>query len=186
MRPPMRTTFALVLVLLLAGCASAGKERFYTLNAPEPPAAADGAPSVAVVSVSVPDLVDRPQIVVRTGPNQVGMSEQARWAEPLRGAIARVVTANLAAAMNGKVAPQRGADPDYRVALDVQRFESTLGDGVLIDAVWSVTPKSGERKVGRTVAREKARGPDYDGIAAAHSAALATISREIAATIAKP
>jgi len=179
--------FLLVLVLVLSACGTTGgKERFFTLNAPEPPAVADGAPSVAVVSVSVPDLVDRPQIVVRTGPNQVGMSEQARWAEPLRGAIARVVTANLAAAMNGKVAPQRGADPDYRVTLDLQRFESTLGEGVLIDAVWSVTPKSGERRVGRTVAREKARGPDYDGLAAAHSAALATVSKEIAAAIAKP
>jgi len=179
--------FLVVFVLILSACGSTGgKERFFTLNAPEPPAAADVAPSVAVVSVTVPDLVDRPQIVVRTGPNQVGMSEQARWAEPLRGAIARVVTANLAAAMNGKVAPQRAADPDYRVTLDLQRFESTLGDGVLIDAVWSVTPKSGERRVGRTVAREKARGPDYDGLAAAHSAALATVSKEIAAAIAKP
>jgi len=183
----MRTGFLLILILTLAACGSTGgKERFYTLNAPEAPAAAEGAPSVAVVSVSVPELVDRPQIVVRAGPNQVGMNEQARWAEPLRGAIARVVTANLAAAMNGKVAPQRGADPDYRITLDVQRFESTLGDGVLIDAVWSVAPKSGERRTGRTVAREKARGPDYDGLAAAHSAALATVSREIAAAIPRP
>jgi hypothetical protein len=182
----MRIAFMLFLVATLAACAATGgKERFFTLNAPEPPAAADSAPSVAVVSVTVPDLVDRPQIVVRAGPNQVGMSEQARWAEPLRGAIARVVTANLAAAINGKVAPQRG-DPDYRVTLDVQRFESTLGAEVLIDAVWSVTPKSGERRVGRTIAREKSRGPDYDGLAAAHSAALATVSREIAAAIPKP
>ena len=174
---------ALLLVLMLSACASGGRERFYTLDAPEPPAAAEGAPSVAVVSVSVPDLVDRPQIVVRAGPNQVGMSEQARWAEPLRSAIGRVVAANLATALNARVAPQRGADADWRVTLDVQRFESTLGDGVLVDAVWSVTPKSGERRVGRTVAREKARGPDYDGLAAAHSAALATVSRQIAAAI---
>src|SRR5690349_11809327 len=126
MRRMMRAL--VVFVLILSACGSTGgKERFFTLNAPEPSAAAEGAPSVAVVSVSVPDLVDRPQIVVRAGPNQVGMSEQARWAEPLRGAIARVVAASLAAAMNGKVAPQRG-DPDYRVTLDVQRFESTLGD----------------------------------------------------------
>ena len=182
----MRTALLLILALALSACGSTGgKERFYTLNAPEPPTPADGAPSVAVTSVTVPDLVDRPQIVVRAGPNQVGMSEQARWAEPLRGAIARVVSANVAAAMNGKVAPQRG-DPDYRITLDVQRFESTLGADVLIDAVWSVTPKSGERKVGRTVAREKAGGPDYDKLAAAHSAALATISKEIAAAIPKP
>ena len=183
----MRTAFVFVLVLALGACGSTGgKERFFTLNAPEPPAAADGAPSVAVVSVSVPDLVDRPQIVVRAGPNQVGMSEQARWAEPLKTSIARVVSANLAAAMNARVAPQRGSDADYRVTLDVQRFESTLGGEVLVDAVWSITPKTGERRVGRTVAREKARGPDYDGLAAAHSAALATISKQIASSVQRP
>ena len=181
----MRAALLLIVLTLNACGSTGGKERFYTLSAPEPAAATEGAPSLAVVSVSVPELVDRPQIVVRAGPNQVGINEQARWAEPLRGAIARVVTANLAAAMNGKVAPQRG-DPDYRVTLDVQRFESTLGDGVLIDAVWSVAPKSGERRAGRTVAREKARGPDYDGLAAAHSAALASVSREIAAAIPRP
>ena len=181
----MRAALFLIVLALSACGSTGGKERFYTLSAPEPAAATEGAPSLAVVSVSVPELVDRPQIVVRASPNQVGINEQARWAEPLRGAIARVVTANLAAAMNGKVAPQRG-DPDYRVTLDVQRFESTLGDGVLIDAVWSVAPKSGERRAGRTVAREKARGPDYDGLAAAHSAALASVSREIAAAIPRP
>ena len=185
MRGIMRT-FIIALLLLVGACASPLKERFYTLEAPEPPAAAEGAPSVAGVSVSVPDLVDRPQIVVRAGANQVGMSEQARWAEPLRSAIGRVVAANLATALGARLAPQRGADADYRVTLDVQRFESTLGDGVLIDAVWSVTPKSGERRLGRTVAREKARGSDYDGLAAAHSAALATISKQIANSVQRP
>ena len=179
-----RTTILLALTLALSACASGGRERFYTLDAPEPPAAGEG-PSIQVSSVSVPDLIDRPQIVVRAGPNQVRMSEQARWAEPLKSAIARVVAANLAATLGGRVGPQRG-DADLRVAIDVQRFESTPGDGVLIDAAWSVTPKSGERRVGRTVAREKVRGADYDAIAAAHSAALATLSREIAAAIRKP
>src|SRR5947208_2171931 len=122
MRRMMRT-FALV-AMLLSACSSPLKERFYTLDAPEPPAAAAGAPSIAVTSVSVPDLVDRPQIVVRMGPHQVGIGEQARWAEPLRSAIARVVAANLATALNGRVAPQRAGDADYRVALEVQRFES--------------------------------------------------------------
>ena len=179
----MIRTLMVALALSLGACGTTLKERFYTLDAPEPPAAADGAPSVAVVSVTVPDLVDRPQIVVRAGPNQVGMSEQARWAEPLRSAIARVVAANLAIALGGRVAPQRTGDADYRITIDVQRFESTPGDGVLIDAAWSVAPKSGERRVGRSVAREKVRGADYEVLAAAHGAALAAISREIAAAI---
>ena len=179
----MMRKVVVLLALCLGACSSPPKERFYTLDAPEPPAAAAGAPSIAVTSVTVPDLVDRPQIVVRMGPNQVGMGEQARWAESLKSAIARVVAANLATALNGRVAPQRSGDADYRVALEVQRFESTPGDGVLIDAAWSVTPKGGERRSGRSIAREKVRGGDYDALAAAHSAALAAISREIAATL---
>jgi uncharacterized lipoprotein YmbA len=96
------------------------------------------------------------------------------------------MAANLAIALSGRVAPQRTGDADYRVAIEVQRFESTPGDGVLIDAAWSVAPKSGERRVGRSVAREKVRSADYDALAAAHSKALAAISREIASAIQKP
>ena len=169
---------------MLAACGSPPRERFYTLNAPEPPAAAEGAPSIAVGPVSIPEMVDRPQIVVRLGANQVQIAEQARWAEPLKGAIARVVTANLATTLGARVAAQRNGDADYRVALDVQRFESPA-DAVLIEALWTVTAKSGKRS-GRSVVREKIAGKDYEALAAAHSAALATISREIAAAIGKP
>ena len=84
--------------------------------------------------MSVPELVDRPQLVVRLGANQVALEEQARWAEPLRGAIARVVAANLAAALGARVVGQRNGDPDYRVTLDVQRFDSS-DEGALIDSV---------------------------------------------------
>ena len=178
--------FMVFALLLIGACGSPPRERFYTLDAPEPPVAADGAPSIAVGPVTVPELVDRPQLVVRLGANQVALEEQARWAEPLRGAIARVVAANLAAALGARVVGQRNGDPDYRVTLDVQRFESTPGEAVLIDAAWSVVPKAGERRSGRSLAREKPQGKDYDALAAAHSAALAAISRDIAATLAKP
>jgi uncharacterized lipoprotein YmbA len=168
-------------LLLLSACGSPPRERFYTLDAPEPPVAADGAPSIAVGPVSIPELVDRPQLVVRVRANQVLLTEQERWAEPLRGAITRVVAANLATALGARVVPQRNGEPDYRVTLDVQRFES--GEEALIDAAWTVVPRNGERRSGRTVAREKPQRKEYDALVAAHSAALATISREIAAAI---
>jgi uncharacterized lipoprotein YmbA len=175
----------IALLLLLSAClGNPPRESFFTLNAPEPPAAAEDAPSVSVGPVAVPDIVDRPQIVVRLGPNQVQIIEQARWAEPLKIAIARVVAANLAATLGARLAPTRNADADYRVALDVQRFESPA-DAVLIEALWSVTSKDG-RQTGRSVVRQKIAARDYAALAAAHSAALATMSKEIAAAIRKP
>ena len=173
-----------LLVFVLAACATPPRENFFTLNAPEPPAAAPDAPSVAVGPVTIPEMVDRPQFVLRLGPNQVQIVEQARWAEPLKTGIARVVAANLAVALGARLAPGRNAEADYRVALDVQRFESPA-DAVLIEALWTATSKDG-RKSGRSLVREKIAGKDHAALAAAHSAALAAIGREIAAALRTP
>ena len=171
----------LLLVFALTACATPPRESFYTLHAPEPPAAAAGAPSIAVGPVMIPEIVDRPQIVVRLGPNQVQIMEQARWAEPLKTGIARVVAANLAATLGARLAASRNADADYRIALDIQRFESPA-DAVVIEALWTVTSKDG-RESGRSVARQPIAAKDYASLAAAHSAALAAISKDIAAAI---
>ena len=172
--------FALLAALLLASCGTPPRERFYTLEAPEPPVAAPDAPTVAVGPVSVPEMVDRPQFVVRTSANEVVIAEQARWAEPLKSAIARVVAANLAAELGMRVGARNEAD--YRVTLDVQRFDSGPDQAVLVDAAWTVSGPKG-RRTGRSVVQEKTATKFYDALAAAHSAALAAISKEIAAAI---
>ena len=175
---------ALAVAVLLAACSTPPRERFFTLDAPEPPVAAEGAPSIAVGPVSVPDMVDRPQLVVRTNANEVSIAEQARWAEPLRTAIPRVVAANVAKELGMRMAPSmRGSDADYRVALDVLRFDSGPGDAALIDAAWTVIGPKGSRHSGRSVAHQKVATKSYDAVAAAHSAALAAISKEIAEAI---
>ena len=175
-----------IFLVLLAACVGGNppRESFFTLNAPEPPTAAAEAPSIAVGPVTIPEMVDRPQIVVRLGPNQVQVLEQARWAEPLKIAIGRVVAANVAASLGARLAPSRGADADYRIALDVQRFESPA-DAALVEVLWTITSKAG-RQSGRSVARQPIAAKDYASLAAAHSAALAAVSSEIAAAIRKP
>ena len=170
----------LLLVLVLTACATPPRESFYTLNAPEPPAAAADAPSIAVGPVVIPEIVDRPQIVVRLGPNHVQIMEQARWAEPLKAGIARVVAANLAITLGARLAAGRNADADYRVSLDIQRFESPA-DAVLIEALWTVISKDGRRS-GRSIAREKIGAKDYSSLAAAHSAVARSVGLMAAAS----
>ena len=95
---------------------------------------------------------------------------------------------NLAAELNVKrvaAHPQSAGDnADYRVLVDIQRFDSTMGESVTIDALWTVKRVSdGVLRTGRSTARESGSGGSYDALAAAHSRALATISREIAEAI---
>jgi uncharacterized lipoprotein YmbA len=181
-----------LLAMLLAGCASPPKERFYVLSpsGTAAPAASGLSYRVVVGPVTVPAAVDRPQIVLRAGPNRVTLQEQARWAEPLKESIPRVIAGNLAVLLGDTQAAadsqSAAAAAACRVALDIQRFDSVLGEAATLEVLWTViVVNGGAATSGRFLIREPARGPDYDAIVAAHDRALAALSREIAAAIQK-
>src|SRR5215471_5432549 len=159
-----------VLVLItLAGCSSSPASRFYTLSAVAPPAGASSNVSVVVGPVSVPAEVDRPQIVITTGPNQVGLDEFNRWAAPLQNNISRVVVENLVAMLGTPrvtLFPQTASpDADYRAAIEVQRFESAPGDAATLDAVWTVIrSKDGKSQMGRTTVRDAVQEKNYGAL----------------------
>jgi len=143
--------------------------------------------SVAVGPITLPEVVDRPQLVLRVSPNEVTFVELHRWAGPLKSEIPRVIADNLAGYLNVKQVaayPQNAGDnAEYRVLVDIQRFDSTLGESVTIDALWTIKrPSDGAMRTGRSSAKESSSG-SYDAMVAAHSRALATISREIAEAI---
>ena len=178
-----------IVVILAAGCGSTPSSRFYTLSAtPAPGAGTPSDLSLAVGPVTIPAVIDRPQIVVSAGPNQVRLDEFNRWASPLQSNISRVVADNLAAILGTprvSLFPQTmSAAADYRVAILVQSFDSAPGEAATLDAVWTVSrAKDGKSQTGRTAVREAAPQGGFDGLAAAHSRALARLSRDIADAI---
>jgi uncharacterized lipoprotein YmbA len=164
----IRTPFALVLAALLAACAGAPRESYYTLAAVEPAPSSRGAlpdVGITVVATGLVESVDRPQLVIRRSETRVDILEQQRWAEPLRTAIPRVVAANLGRELgSARVTSQAQAplgETALRVALDVRRSSDN------------------QTRSGRSVAREPS-APGYDALVAAHSRALVRVSREIA------
>ena len=187
----MRVTAVLLCVTLLSACGITGtspEPRFYTLTAEAPPAAAASAATYLVIvgPVTIPEVVDRPQIVTRTADNRVELAEQHRWAAPLRSEVSRVVADHLARLLEGArtaTTDRRAAGaPDYRVLLDVQRFDSAP-EGATIQAAWTVrTMDAATTLSGRSIVTEPSGG-DYAALAAAHSRALAKIAAEIATAI---
>ena len=178
-----------IVAILAAGCGSTPSSRFYTLSAtPAPGAGTPSDLSLAVGPVTIPAVIDRPQIVVSAGPNEVRLDEFNRWASPLQSNISRVVADNLAAILGTprvSLFPQTvSAAADYRVAILVQSFDSAPGEAATLDAVWTVSrAKDGKSQTGRTAVREAAPQGGFDGVAAAHSRALARLSRDIADAI---
>lgn len=176
-------------LLLLGACASAPPEHFYTL---EPSVAIDSSAavsdlSIAVGPLSLPELIDRPQMVLQSGSNQVDIPESRRWAESLRSAIPRVISGNLRRLLPGAAvatrSEQAGATAKYNVAIDIFHFDARLGDATTLEARWRIQSAGRPAKSGLTTLREPVQGADHDAVAAAHGRALAALSRDIAAAI---
>jgi len=172
---------------LAAGCGSSPPSRFYLLNATATAAGTAAQYAVVVGPVSIPAAVDQPELALQTAPNQVTRDEFNRWAAPLQDQIGRIVAADLATLLGTPrvtSVPLAHFDAAYRVAINVQRFESVPGQSATIEAVWVVySSAGGAARSGHTLAHETVADGSFDALVAAHSRALATVSADIAAAI---
>ena len=137
----------------------------------------------------MPEYLDRPQIVTRVSPGEVRLADFERWAEPLKGNFSRVLGENLSlllATDRISIFPWTGAPHiDYRVIVEVTRFDGAPGNAVLLDSRWSLIQEQDRKTLmeKRSVITIPAEGQDFNGLVAAQSKAVAGLSREIAAAI---
>ena len=187
----LAATVAVALLFLGCGHTSPAVEYYTLAPLPRTEAAASTRPqfTIAVRPVALPDLLERPQIVTRTGESTVSVSDFQRWAGMLKKDFSRVLVEDLnillqdvrAAAATDDIA----LDPEFIVAVHVNRFDGRPEDGVRLSAVWSVRHLKGKHElaVRESLIEEKNETPGYPGLVSAHSRAVASLSREIAAEI---
>lgn len=190
--------FAAVLVsaaFLLTACGGASQNaKFYTLSsiaAPEP-ARATVSQEVLVIAVGplrIPEYLDRPQIITRTGPNELYFSEFQRWGGSLENELRRVVAQNIGSILGGGYTvvnwPSSGDGNFpvlYRVAVDILQFEGGPGNTVTLKSQWGIIGKNEQERlmIHTSSVTEPAAGSDYDAVVAAMSRAAAALSREMA------
>src|SRR6266702_4452442 len=85
------------LVLGIAACSSS-KVSFYTLSATalsEEVKPVSRPSSVSIGPVSLPEIVDRTQLVIQLKGNKVDILEFHRWAEPLKSQMPRLMADNV-------------------------------------------------------------------------------------------
>ncbi|PQV52314.1 membrane integrity-associated transporter subunit PqiC [Paraburkholderia sp. BL21I4N1] len=186
---------ALAGVTVMTACSSPSS-RFYTLGVDGSAgdvAAVDARTSSAapawlieVAPVDVPPQVAKNQMVVQTGPTQVKVLEDERWASLPGDEIRRALSTSLTQQLNtidvyGTARSDSAAV--YRVSLNVQRFESWPGSHALIDAVWSVRAvRSSAVMTCRSVISEPVSG-GYDSLVDGHRKALMQVSLQVAAAV---
>jgi uncharacterized lipoprotein YmbA len=183
-----REAAVVLLALFASGClGSSPVSRFYTLStlAPEGHGGGGAGPAlrVRVAPVTVPESVDRPQLVRRTGENTVVVEEYDRWVEPLDALLRNTLVQDLGALVPsaqvlGDAVP--GLTVDRTVVVAMNRLE--LSNQVELDAVWFVLPAGADQpqRTQRTRLSEKAGSGQPGEIAQALSRAMEQLSRLIA------
>jgi uncharacterized lipoprotein YmbA len=174
--------------LALVACGSSPTARLYTLAADRLPAApGEPSPTVVIGPISLPEAVDRLQIVRRAEGSRSEPADAHRWAGGFKAEIAGRLAASVArerGLARVVAVPQNSiARPDLVVPVDVQRFDADGFSTVSLDAVWSVRRDGAELAGGRFSRSEPVSAPTYEALVEAHGRLLDALARELAAAL---
>jgi len=192
---------ALVLAALagLGACSSTAPPRFYTLSSTRQVANADtaldtgvreaGVSTLLVGAVEIPQMLDRPQLVRRSGVNRIDVAEYDRWSEPLDAMIRRTLAEDLAVLVpkSRVLASTLPAVPiDETLVVEIARFEADNAGMVTLEAQWFVRAEraSVPHLSRRATIAEPAASGESEAVVAAMSRALAKFAREVANALA--
>jgi uncharacterized lipoprotein YmbA len=185
--------FALAwLVSVGVGCTSA-TVRYYTLTPPPDktlPASETTLP-IDVRVVHTPPQLNRSELMVRTGPTEVTLLENERWASPVKDEIKDAVRLELQRRL-GRMAGLRPAFTRLTLDIDVQHLEAELGRYALLEASWSATSSAtGQRNNGARAttcifqADEKIH-TGYAGMVEGYQREIAALADAIVAVLTSP
>ncbi|WP_431861263.1 PqiC family protein [Azospirillum sp.] len=183
---------SLLATAAVAGCGGADP-RLYVLAPMEAnaPVKRGGGRSIGVQLVSLPEYLDRSEIVTYTSANELQANRDDRWAERLPTNVTRVLAENLSTLLTNDrvhVMPSRNGDrADYEVHVEVDRFERVASGQSVLDAHWTITDGATRKVLVRDETRLSSRVRDqgYPALVAAMNDNLAVLSHEIAGAIAR-
>ncbi|MFZ2649029.1 MAG: PqiC family protein [Burkholderiaceae bacterium] len=176
-------------VLLLAACSSQAPPRFHSLLPPlAGAAAAPGAvlpvlPAWQLLPVTIPAQVDQPQFVVRRADDTLAVLEQERWIAPLNDEIRAALAEHLTAALGAPGAAPAAGRKDWRIEVDVHRFDSTPGRSTLV-AQWTLLAGGDTPALRCRSVHEQSVGAGAAALAAGHRQAVGRLGVSIAQALA--
>ena len=182
------TMFALT---SLAGCGSSPPSRYYALSSLEIPVHADAISTdsvnttLAIGPVTIPDYLDRPEIVTRSSRNQLTLAEFDRWGGSLATDINRVLVENISLQLVSQgvsvVMWRTPAPARYKIPVSFTRFEVS-GETAVLWAQWGIVDQEKNTSVvtRESVMTKPVAGKMYIEVVAAMSDALADLSKDIA------
>ena len=186
MRNPIRACSTVLALLVLAACSSPAPPRYHSLLPAQTQlrAVAGNSPTAwQLLPVSIPAQVDQPQFVIRRADDTFAVLEHERWIAPLGDEIRAALNEHLAATLGTPgLAPASGRK-DWRIAVDVQRFDSTPGRSTLA-AQWTLLAGSDTPALRCRSVYEQSVGAGAPALAGGHRLAVQQLGAAISNTVA--
>lgn len=192
-KPSYRLKVLLLLVLgvLSGGCATSSSTptpRYFLIEAPRLEATAATARSlrVSIGPVEVAEYLDQPLLATRHTEHELKLLDYERWATPLAQQIPLVLRESIEQLVPGArtsgFPSTLGAGFDYRVAIEIQRFDGRLGGEVELVANWRVYAPDGTA-IGAADGQMRVRAPtggaDIAAVVATQAELLGRLARGI-------
>ena len=174
---------------LLSACAST-PTNFYTLESQARlPAVTTTAntkkPLIGIGPLSLPALLDRKRIVTRAENNSVQIAEFDQWAAPLKDNVITVLSKNVATLQPNAVVRTYPWSPygnvDYRVIVDISRFDTQPGKSANLEASWAIMEEKNHTIVsnGQAKIEQRLNDASYNSAAQALSKLLSELSQQL-------
>ena len=149
---PSRIIFSLFLACLLSGCpgvSSTAPIRYYLIDPAEYPEASFKSTrplSIEIVSLHIPQYLERFHIATRTSKSQLEFSESHQWGENLRKNLLRTMSRNLSVLLStldiGTPLNRSASIPHYRVQIHIEQFELESNNRVKLVARWQLSGRT--------------------------------------------
>jgi len=174
---------------LLTACAST-PTNFYTLEAQSRPPVATTTtsakkPLIGIGPLTLPALLDRKGIVTRAENNSVQIAEFDQWAAPLQDNVIAVLSKNVATLQANAIVRAYPwsvyGNVDYRVIIDISRFDTQLGKSVNLEASWAIMEEKNHTIVsnGQAKLEQRLNDASYNSAAQALSKLLSDLSQQL-------
>ncbi|MDD1617378.1 MAG: hypothetical protein CG439_2516 [Methylococcaceae bacterium NSP1-2] len=178
---------------LLTACAPTPPTNFYTLEALNQPVGSSTTSAkkrlIGLGPLSLPALVDRKQIVTRDENNAIQMAEFHQWAAPLKDNVLSVLSKNMAALQPNVIVRAYPwsvyGEMDYRVIIDISRFDSQLGKSANLEANWVIMEEKNHTIIGngQTNIQQPLNDANYQTIVQAQNKLLSEFSRQLSVAL---
>jgi uncharacterized protein len=184
---------ALCASLLLMACAPTPPTNFYMLEALNQPVGTSSTVAkkrlIGIGPLSLPALVDRKQMVTRDENNTIQLAEFHQWAAPLNDNVLSVLRKNVAVLQPNAIVRAYPwsvyGEMDYRVIIDISRFDSQLGKSANLEANWAIMEEKNHTIIsnGQTNIQQALNDANYSTVVQAQNKLLSEFSRQLSAAL---